>query len=410
MRSPDGWAWERPSKSLILVILLFFIIISTHTCQATEFQNMTLSEVTSYNFTKGYYNVVTFAENDEANFRIMHETDIPYLNITYKAPSDGYLDIYLIPLEGPVPYIELGEGWEIKSLTYSKNLEKNEATNFLLSPPMIFWSSNFSRVVGEDITLWELYKWPDLSGLINYTFTTTDEISFDLIWYPINPRQGERISLFTESNAKIVNITWTISGEGIDWENNSEVLEINSLDEGTYTVFVRGYDEFNNSHSVGSQIIIRPPVFEQAYFDLSLFSIDYPDSVNLGDLFSLKATVDYFLPDSTDIKLLIQNTVNGENYTDTSYTLNGNGSIQFTSNLEAQESGVMNFNLRLFYSDGDDWVELDEASRAFSIIVNEYDGPHVMPTFSLVSLSIGLILVLTVNLLRSREKNELAII
>ena len=98
-------------KSIILFIFLLFIFSKTHLCHGTVSQNKTLSEINFYNFTQGYYNIVKYSENDDSNFRTIYETEVPYLNITFNAPSDGYLDIYLTPLEGPVPYINLDQEW-----------------------------------------------------------------------------------------------------------------------------------------------------------------------------------------------------------------------------------------------------------------------------------------------------------
>ena len=92
--------------ALILVIMLF----QTDICHATVSQNKTLTEVESYNFTKGFYNVVKYSQYNDGVFMILQETEIPYLNLSYIAPTDGYLDIYLHPINGPYPYIDLEEG------------------------------------------------------------------------------------------------------------------------------------------------------------------------------------------------------------------------------------------------------------------------------------------------------------
>ena len=176
MLSSLRWVYERPSKSLLLALLLLVILVQTDSCSATESANKTLTEVKAYNFTDGFYNVVKFSEQNDGVFRIMHETEIIYLNLSYTAPTDGYLDIYLKPLFGPYPYIKLEDNWEIKSMTYSISLTQGESTYFLLSPPLIFSDYNSSLVVGGGLTLWELYTWPSLGGLINYTFTRYDSL------------------------------------------------------------------------------------------------------------------------------------------------------------------------------------------------------------------------------------------
>jgi hypothetical protein len=381
-------------KGIILFLTLLFIFSKTSLCHATDSQNKTLSEVTSYNFTQGYYNVVKYSENDDSNFRIIYETEIPYLNITYNAPSDGYLEIYLTPLDGPVPYINLDQGWEIKSLTYSINLFKNETTYFLLTPPLIFSDYNSSRLVGGGLTLWEMYTWPNLSGQINYTFTTYDEISFELIMHPSKPVHGGKVNLFTQSNVKINNLTWTVSWSNIKWINETEVLEVENIEPGEYSVLVVGYDEFNNSHRAEIAFIVIPQKMrEQSHTELSLFSVEYPYTVNLGDNIPIIATIDYYLSNTTEIKLIAQDTSNGEYYNEERYTLEGNGSIQLSTNIVAEESGSMDLKLKFYYNKEKTWVLLDESSMMISIDVLDNDGTKNVPSFDILSLSLGFIII-----------------
>jgi hypothetical protein len=404
MPSAYRWVCEKPSRLSILAILLIIIAIRVNVCFATDSQNVTLREVSSYNFSEGYYNVVKEADTDSSNFRILYETDIPYLNITYRAPSDGYLKVMLTPIEGPVPYIQLSKGWETDGLSYSKSILYNDTAYLLLTPPLHFSSSNSSRVVGGLITIWELYNWPDLSGLINYTFTSSEDIYLDINWYPTAPREGDKISFFTYSNAKIFNSTWTISGQGINWVNKTDVLETSDLKAGQYDVSVQGYDEFNNSHTCEKVLTIKPPVLERAISDISLFSIDHPQSAHLGDEVPLLATIDYSVPESTEIKCVLSDPMQGKNITEKRFTLKGNGSTQFSYQFEAKQSGAKSFLLLILYNDNGHWVELDNTRRAFSILITEPDNTQKLPGFNLVSIILGLFIVPFVYRLGSKLK------
>ncbi len=395
---------EKPSKSLILALLLFMILIRVNTCSATVPQNKTLSEGSSYNFTEGFYTVVKFYENSETNFWVIYESDIPRLNITYKAPSDGYLDIYLNPLDGPFPYIELKDDWEINSITYSKTMRNNETTYFLISPPLIFSDYNSSRVVGGGTTLWEMYTWPRLTGLINYTFVSFADITLDINWYPVNPRQGDALSLFPVPNIDLHNYTWTISGNRVNWINNTEILELTSLPAGKYSVSVIGYDDFKYSHIAEKIIEIKTPLVQSSYFDIKLFSLKYPESVNIGDIITLTASIDYSLPRSIDVKYILVNPDTHENYSVSLDTLNGDGTTMFSSQLEAEQNGVLEFIQKLYYNEDGVWVELDEAQRAFSISVNKVEESNTIPGFNLVSISSGLILTLYLSQFRAKDK------
>ncbi|MCW4013565.1 MAG: hypothetical protein NWF07_11325, partial [Candidatus Bathyarchaeota archaeon] len=95
MRIEARWVCK---PSITLAIILLFIGLAHLTpCSATESQNKTLTEVSGYNFPAGYYNVVKILENTETEFRVLHETNIPYINITYTAPSHGLLEIAIKP-------------------------------------------------------------------------------------------------------------------------------------------------------------------------------------------------------------------------------------------------------------------------------------------------------------------------
>ena len=405
MQSAYRWVWERPSKTIILVLLLTFVALALPTCSATESQNKTLSEVSAYNFTDGYYQVVKYKQDDNSDYRIIWETEIPYLNITYTAPTDGFLDIYLNPIDGPFPYIKLDEYWEINSLTYSRSLEYDKKVSFLISPPLIFTDYNSSRVVGGGTTLWEMYNWPELSGLINYTFTSTDEITLEIIWYPSNLRQGDKISLFTDSNADMHNITWEITGNSVDWLNYSNVIEIDSLDEGVYSVVVSGIDDFNISHSADAEISVKPPVVEQQFFDISLFAIDHPESVNIGEIIKLQAVIDYSIPTSKEVKWILSDPANTVNYTDSSFTLDGNGSSNLNFYIEPEESGVLEFLSRLFYSDDGSWVELKDSRRAITVTVTEPAESDQFPGFNPLSILVGITLISFVYI-KNQKLNE----
>ncbi len=405
MQNAYRWVWERPSKTIILALLLTFIALAIPTCSAIESQNKTLSEVSSYNFTDGFYQVVKYKQDSESQYRIIHETEIPYLNITYTAPADGFLDIYLKPIDGPFPYIELDKYWEINSLTYSRSLEYHKTVSFLITPPLIFTDYNSSRAIGMGTTLWELYTWSELSGLINYTFTSTDEIFLEIIWYPSSPRQGDKISLFTQSNADIHNTTWEITGNDLDWVNHSEVIEIDNLAQGTYSIRVSGLDEFNISHNAEAVITVKPPVVEQQYFDISLFSIDHPESVKIGEIIPLSAVIDYSIPTSTEVKWILSNPANTINYTDSVFSLYGNGSSNVNHYIESEESGVMEFNSRLFYNHDGAWVELKDSKRAFSVTVTEPVESSQMPGFNPLSILLGITLV-TLSMFGVKKLNE----
>ena len=371
-------------------MIVFFLVFRLNFSSASGSEDGTLSEVSSYNFTDGFYNVVKYAETHNSDFRILHQTEIPTLNLSFTAPSDGYLSIKIIPINLPVPYITLSEEWESDGLHYTKNISNNETTYFVISPPLIFKDSNSSRVIGGEITIWELYVWPDLSGYIQYSFTPSDSINFEIIYYPSSPRQGDKINIFTTSNSNIQNITWHIVGEGIDWVNQSEILEVNSLSSGNYIISVTGFDFFKQKHIAQKLIQIIPPLIDKGYFDVRLFSVNYPESVPVGDSILINAIIDYSISDRTEVKCILTNLATDEDLDEKSYILEGSGSTNFKYNLNSVINGTMNFALKLFYKNEGKWIELNKERKSFAVNVFEKEEPNKFPIYIPIALIAGI--------------------
>ena len=384
MQSSDRWFLNKSSK-IIPLILVLFIIYNTEFCTASDDHNYTLAEISSYNFTEGFYNVVKYAEDINSDFEILHETEIPILNLSYTAPSDGYLSITIIPVNGPVPYIILEDVWETNGYSYMINILSNQTVYFVISPPLSFSDTNTSQVVGGAITIWEMYVWPELAGYLHYSFIPSDDIIFDIIWYPTNPRQEEKISLFTNSNAALMNITWIVSGNDINWVNQSEILELKSFDSGDYIVRVTGLDEFNQTHIAQEVLQIKPPIVDLEYFNVKLFSISHPESVLLGESIKISAIIDYNIPNDTEIKCSLTNPVTTEKFTEDIYVLDGNGSTNFNYEFTSGETGTFDFILQLLHKVEGDWIEIEE-SKIFSVNVAEPQENNEFPVFPLMAL------------------------
>jgi hypothetical protein len=76
----------------------------------------------------------------------------------------------------------------------------------------------------------------------------------------------------------------------------------------------------------------------------------------------------------------------------------------FSSQLEAEQTGVMGFIQKLYYNEDGVWVELDEAQRSFSVSVNKVEESNKIPGFNIVSISAGLILTLYLTPFKGKDK------
>lgn len=399
MRINTGWP-SKPSH-IVLTLIILATLTQIQPCNATEQQNKTLTEITSYHFEKGYYNVVKFAEDDQAEYMIVHETKTPYYNLTYTAPRQGLLEVTLKPSEGYVPYIELSLGWDTDGLTYTKPMLANETSNILLTPPMRFSDQNLSRMSTGPIICWEMYQWDNTSGSINCTFTPSDDITFELLMYPTNPKQGDPIDLFTISNSNLKNIKWDFPK--LNWINESETLEINGLDAGKYHIYVTGEDIFNNTHKAQLEFTVSPPSLNSQSYDLNFFSVNCPEIVSQGDQVDVSATIDYSMPTSADIKCQLYDPVENAVCKELVYRVSDSGSKQFNHQFIADEEGVEPLIMKLYYNVGDEWVEVSEAETNLSITINKAQTSTSIPGFNLISIISGLLLI---TILSRNQKNN----
>jgi hypothetical protein len=381
--------------------MLLIILTQTTPCRATEPQNKTLTEVSNYNFPAGYYQVVKFAENSASDYWVMHESELPYINITYKAPSHGLLEITLQPTEGYVPLIELSEGWDTDGLTYLNPMLFNETSYILLTPPLQFTDSNISRIVGGSITLWEMYKWTNTSGKITYSFTSSDDITFELLMHPTKPIQGSSIDFFTTSNTNLKNIRWYFPD--LDWINESETLEINGLDAGKYTISVSGEDFFNNTHETQLEFTVTPPTLNPQSFELDFFSVSYPEIVSQGDQVTVSATIDYSMPVSAEIKCQLVDPVENIVCKELIYSVSDSGSKQFSHQFIAEEEGVEPLIMQLYYDVGAGWIEVSGVEKTLMLTVTAVNASPSIPGFYLFPVLIGL--AFTTILLRTQKNN-----
>jgi len=399
MRNNSRWL-RKPSK-IALTLIILATLTQIQPCAATESQNKTLTETTDYHFDPGYYNVIKYAENNETEFWVIQETKIPYINITYTAPDNGLLEITLKPIEGNPPTIELSAGWDTDGLTYANLMLINETSYILLTPPMRFSDQNTSTVKGGAIYLMELYRWQNTSGIIYYTFTTSDDITFDLVFHPTHPKQGEPINFFTTSNAELYEITWGFPD--LNWVNESEVMEINGLEAGTYSVNVTGVDVFNNTHTAQTSFTVLPPTLNPQSFDLDFFSISYPETVSQGEQITLSTTIDYSMPFPSMIKCILFDPVSNVECKSVIYNVSDSGSKSFNHRLTADKEGVRPLVLRLYYDIGAGWVEVLEAETNLSITINKAQTSTSIPGFNLISIISGLLLV---AILSRNQKNN----
>lgn len=382
---------SKPSL-IVLTLVIFIFLNQIQICGATEQENRTLVEVSNYHFEEGYYNVVKYAENSVSDYWIMHESELPYLNITYKASSIGQLEITLNPTEGIVPYIELSEGWETDGLTYINPMLINETSYILLTPALKFSDSNVSRITGGAITLWEMYKWTNTSGKITYTFITPDDITFEILMHPTSPKKGDSINFFTTSNAELFDVTWFFPE--LDWVNQSEVIEIKDLEPGNYTVFVTSLDAFNITHTAQTRFTLLPNTLQTQSFDLDLFSVSYPETISHGDQIEISTTIDYSMPFPAIIKCTLFDPVNKVECKALTYNVTDSGSEFFSHQLMADEYGVKSFVLKLYYDVGAGWVEVSEAETSLSITINKAQSVTSIPGYQPKMIIAGITLLI----------------
>lgn len=393
--------WLRKPSLILFTLICFSFLIQIQPCNSIESQNRTLSETTTYHFDSGLYNVIKQAENSETSFRIIQETKIPYINITYIAPEKGLLQITLKSIEGDLPYIELSTGWDTDGFTYIKPMHYNETSYFLITPALRLSDENRSTIAGGEIILWENYRWENTSGIINYTFTTSEDINFDLVLFPTQPKQGEQISFFTTSNSELCDITWNFPE--LNWVNITDVLNINDLEPGNYSVIVTCIDYFNESHSAQTTFNVSPPSLNTQSIDLGFFSVTYSETVTMGEQINLSTTIDYSIPFPALIQCELIDPINNVTCKSLVYNVSESGSKQFNHQFIAEKEGVKPLILRLYYNIGSGWTEVSEAETNLSIIIKKTHTSTTIPGYNPIMILIGITLV---TFLSIRKKDD----
>jgi hypothetical protein len=240
-----------------------------------------------------------------------------------------------------------------------------------------------------------MYNWPKLSGAINYSFTTIDEISIDFDWHPTKPRQGDELTFFTLHDFIFMNITWEMVVEGKTEKKNTEVLKIEDAKAGEYEVTVIGYDEFNHTHSITKHVNVERSLVEQEISDIQLFILDYPDSSKLGEKIAITAVIDYYIPKSTEIKLILVNLETNTNVSNINDKLLGKGTAEYTLKHTPKKPGNLDLFFKLFYNIEDQWIEQTKAQRVFNIqITATEEAGNKIPGFPTISILVSIITIL----------------
>jgi hypothetical protein len=195
-----------------------------------------------------------------------------------------------------------------------------------------------------------------------------------------------------------MNITWEITGEENSEKNNTEILKIEDVKAGEYVITVTGYDEFNHIHSITKHIIVEPSLIDEKVSDIQLFILEYPDSSKLREKIEITAVIDYYIPKSTDIKLLIMDLESNANISIINDTLLGNGTTEYIFKHTSRKTGNLDLLFRLFYNIEDQWIEQTNAQKAFTIQISDIEKPeNKIPSFPIISIVIGITFIYLVS-------------
>ncbi|MCW4013014.1 MAG: hypothetical protein NWF07_08490, partial [Candidatus Bathyarchaeota archaeon] len=295
---------------------------------------------------------------------------------------------------------ELGSGWDTDGLTFINPMLANETSYLLLTPALRFSDSNISQVVDGLLTVWEIYRWSNTSGVITYSFTSSDDITFDLLMHPMSPKQGDSIDFFTNSNARINNIQWVFPE--YDWVNESNTLRLDGLKTGKYSITVSGTDDFDTSHEAKIVFTVSPPTLNPQSYDLEFFTVKYPETVSKGDQITISATIDYSMPTPAEIKCQLIDPVKSIVCKELVYSVSDSGSKQFNHQYVANGEGVEPLVMKLYYDVGGGWVEVNDAEKTMMITINVVNASTSIPGFNLISLISGFLLLV----MFSRNQNN----
>jgi hypothetical protein len=197
---------------------------------------------------------------------------------------------------------------------------------------------------------------------------------------------------------------WSITGPDLSWKNNTQVLELNDLLPGEYFVYVKGYDELGNLHSDQDVFTVAQRNDLEAY-NIQFFSVSYTDTVYTNELVDISATIDYSLPNETNVKCILIDSSTNMMVSEEYYKITGTGSVYFNYQLTPTQDGVKPFSLRLYLEKESKWIEVPKTATTLTLNVTE-NSTFSMPGYPLELVLTGIILTIGLSRIKRISSNR----
>lgn len=372
----------------VIGCLLFITMISSGTTVLAD------NEVNlPFEFQSGLVNIIKFSENPETPFWNKVEDKYPVIRMNYTVLADGWLEISSTQYNGSRPDLVLNEEPVHKSTNpfFSEQVQSGDFFDLIMYPPQQLNNTFSIEQDNTALTVYEVYTWNDMIGLITFNETTREEINASFTWTPYSPDESNSLT-FTPSNLNKGDLVfWTLTGLDASIEDTSSYFLLDPLDAANYTVSLTVTDIFGYSSTVTHNLMVTPSMslqlFDPTLTVLSISGLSFSDEVEAGQITDLSLKLDYSTPVSRDIRINIRDQ-SGETLTSLTDQVNGDGSNEYSLSLESTDSDMV-LKLSVEFLHDDEWIP--EVSEPFTLtILSPETASSSIPGYPLMSILFGL--------------------
>jgi hypothetical protein len=367
------------------------------------FASCTVETAVPYEFPSGVVNIIQHSENPGTPFWNWVEDKYPLFKANYTVQNDGWLEIYTYEKNGTRPEILVNgdETYATINPIFQGKVYEGDFYGLKLYPPEYLDSTFTIEVDNSALTIYEVYTWDDLIGVIVFSEKPRPILDPSISWSPVEPIEWDSLIITAPSIHDYSDWSWTLTGESLNLVNSDSHFITPMLDDGDYSITLYVEDEFGYNKTVTDVFTVEPNL-ESLLHDPVLTSVDVldlacPQSVDPGSITDATVTISFSAPVSRDIRVTLVDTVTGLELSSIEDQLNGEETITYSMSFQSRESG-MNVEVRAVFLHDEEWLSGGDVKASY-ISINTPKTEKSIPGYPVLGVISGLALYV----LRRRE-------
>lgn len=377
------------TRSFLVVILLFAHISSFNFATAGQ------ETIFPYEFKEGVVNIIQYSDNPATPLWTFFENNYPSNHSSYTVNYDGWLEIFVEPVNGTRPMIFLNDQrvYDQKNPFYSHQVFAGEKIVFSLTPPENLIYTN-SIVTNQDIlTVYETYGWETMIGDIIFDETPRQEINSNITWTQHTLIEPTSLTLFASNLRNYQSWEWTLSGSDLLITDLNDHFITPQLEAGTYNVSLDILDTFGYSKTINTSFVIKPTIktllSNPNLTNLEILDVYSPNSIVQNSLLDIDVALSYSTPIPRDIRLLIKDLQTGETLAHIEDHVSNQGTKQYTLSFISTEE-TSEFEVTTQFQHDSKWID-SPSSKKVSLITFPPITENKIPGFSPILVVLALL-------------------